>query len=187
MQIPLQITFRDMEPSDAVEKAVREKAEKLEQFTRIMSCRVVVEMINKHQHKGTLYHVSADISVPGGEIVASRDRGINHAHEDIYVAIRDCFDAARRQLQDHHRKSHHKVKAHEIPPHGRISEIVDGQDYGRIEAPDGRSIYFHRNSVLNGEFSRLEVGSEVRFAEEQGEEGPQASSVQRVGKHHIVG
>jgi len=187
MQIPLQITFRDMEPSEAIEVAVRDKAEKLEQFTDIMSCRVVVEMINKHQNKGTLYHVSIDLTVAGGEIVVSRDHGIDHAHEDIYVAMRDSFDAARRQLQDHHRISHQKVKAHEVPPHGRISEIFPEEGYGRIETADGRSIYFHRNSVLNDEFSRLEVDSEVRFAEEQGEEGPQASSVQRVGKHHIVG
>ena len=187
MQIPLQITFRDMEQSDAIEKAVRDKAKKLEQFTDIMSCQVAVEMINKHQNKGTLYHVSINLTVPSGEIVVSRDHGIDHSHEDIYVAIRDSFDAARRQLQDHHRISHQKVKAHEIPPHGRVSELMPEVGYGRIETSDGRSIYFHQNSVLNEEFSRLEVGSEVRFAEEQGEEGPQASSVRRVGKHHIVG
>ena len=187
MQIPLQITFRDMDHSDAIEKAIREKAEKLEQFAEIMSCRVVVQMINKHQHKGTMYQVAIDITVPGTEIVVSRDRGIDHSHEDVYVAIRDSFDAARRQLQDHHRKSHQKVKVHEVPPHGRISELSTEDGYGRIETPDGRSIYFHQNSVLNEEFAELEVGGEVRFTEEQGEEGPQASSVQRVGKHHIVG
>jgi ribosomal subunit interface protein len=187
MHIPLQITFRDMERSDAVEKAIREKTEKLEQFSEIMSCRVVVQMINKHQHKGTMYHISADITVPGGGIVVSRDHGIDHSHEDIYVAIRDCFNAARRQLQDHQRKSHQKVKAHEVPPHGRITDIFAEEGYGRIETPDGRSIYFHQNSVLKDEFSKLEVGSEVRYSEEQGDEGPQASSVQLVGKHHIAG
>jgi len=176
-----------MEQSDAIEKAVREKAEKLDQFAEIMSCQVVVQMINKHQQKGTLYQVSIDLTVPGAKIVVSRDHGIDHSHEDIYVAIRDSFDAARRQLQDHRRISHQKVKAHEVPPHGRVSEISPDEGYGRIETPDGRSIYFHQNSVLNEEFSQLEVGSEVRFAEVQGEQGPQASSVQRVGKHHIVG
>lgn len=187
MKIPLQITFRDMEQSDAIEKAVHEKAEKLEQFAEIMSCRVVVQMINKHSHKGTLYQVSIDLTAEGTEIVVSRDRGVDHSHEDVYVAIRDSFDAARRQLQDHHRISHQKVKAHDVPPHGRVSELSPDQGFGRIETPDGRSIYFHQNSVLNDEFSELEIGSEVRFTEEQGEEGPQASSVQRVGKHHIVG
>ena len=187
MQIPLQITFRDLEHSDAIEKAVREKAEKLDQFAQIMSCRVVVEMINKHQHKGTLYQVSIDLTVPGKEIVVSCDHGIDHSHEDIYVAIRDSFDAARRQLQDHRRISHQKVKVHQVPPHGRVSELFAGEGYGRIETADGRSVYFHQNSVLNDEFSGLDVGTEVRFSEEQGDEGPQASSVQRVGKHHIAG
>ncbi len=186
MQIPLQITFRDMKQSDAIEKAVREKAEKLNQFAQIMSCRVVIEMINKH-HKNTLYQISIDMTVPGKEIVVSRDHGIDHSHEDVYVAIRDAFDAARRQLQDFHRISHQKVKAHDVPPHGRVSELNANEGYGRIETADGRSVYFHRNSVLNDEFSRLDVGSEVRFSEEQGDEGPQASSVQKVGKHHIVG
>lgn len=187
MQIPLQITFRDMEPSDAVERAVREKAAKLEQFSEVMSCHVVVQMINKHSQKGILYQVSIDLTVPGTEIVVSRDHGVDHSHEDVYVAIRDSFDAARRQLQDHHQISHQKVKAHQVSPHGRISELFHDEGYGRIETTDGRSIYFHQNSVLNDEFSALEIGSEVRFAEEQGDEGPQASSVQRVGKHHIVG
>lgn len=187
MHIPLQITFRDMDHSDAIERAVREKSEKLDQFADIMSCRVVVQMINKHQHKGVMYQVAIDITVPGKEIVVSRDRGVDHSHEDVYVAIRDSFNAARRQLQDHHRISHHKVKVHEVPPHGRVSELASEEGYGRIETPDGRSVYFHRNSVLNDEFTDLEIGSEVRFFEQQGEEGPQASSVQRVGKHHIAG
>ena len=187
MQIPLQITFRDMEHSDAIEKAVREKAEKLDQFAQIMSCHAVVEMINKHQHKGTLYKVAIDMTVPGAEIVVSRDHGIDHSHEDVYVAIRDSFDAARRQLQDYQRISHQKVKVHDVPPHGRISELLADEGYGRIETADGRSVYFHQNSVLNDEFSELDVGTEVRFSEEQGDEGPQASSVQRAGKHHIAG
>ena len=187
MQIPLQITFRDMDQSDAIEKVIREKSEKLDQFAEIMSCRVVVQMINKHQHKGTIYQVSIDIKVRGAEIVVSRDRGVDHSHEDVYVALRDAFDAARRQLQDHQRISHQKVKAHDVPPHGRVSELFGEEGYGRIETPDGRSIYFHRHSVLDGDFDALEVGSEVRFSEEPGDEGPQASSVQRVGKHHIVG
>lgn len=187
MQIPLQITFRDMEQSDAIEKAVREKAEKLNQFAQIMSCRVVIQMINKHQHKGILYQVSVDMTVPGSEIVVSRDHGIDHSHEDVYVAIRDTFNAARRQLQDQHRISHQKVKAHDVPPHGRISELFADEGYGRIETADGRSVYFHRNSVLSDGFSGLDIGTEVRFSEEQGDEGPQASSVKRVGKHHIVG
>lgn len=187
MQIPLNITFRDMEPSEAVETIIREKAEKLDQVAEIMSCNVVIEMINKHQHKGTMYKVTLDITLPGSEIAVSRDHGLDHSHEDVYVALRDSFDAARRQLQDYQRKTHQKVKSHEVPPHGRVAEIFPEMGYGTIETPDGREIYFHENSVVNTRFSELEEGNEVRFSEEQGEKGPQASSVQLIGKHHIVG
>ena len=65
-------------------------------------------------------------------------------------------------------------------------ELVPDQDYGRIQASDGRDIYFHRNSLVRGEYDDLEVGSEVRFVEEAGEQGPQASTVHVVGKHHIT-
>lgn len=113
MQIPLQITFRDMEPSEAVEAKIKEKAAKLDRFhDHIMSCRVVVEMPHQHQNQGKLFHVKVDITVPGSEIVASHTSDQNHAHEDPYVAIRDAFDAARRQLEDYIRRRRGEVKAH---------------------------------------------------------------------------
>ncbi len=188
MQQPLQITFRGIPHSDAMETAIREKAAKLDKFyDRIMSCRVMVEAPHSHHHKGKLYHVRIDLTVPDDELVVNRTPTKDHAHEDAYVAIRDAFDAARRQLQDYARKQRGKVKSHEAPPHGWISEIVSGEDFGRIRTADGREIYFHRNSVVDGDFDSLEIGDEVRFAEETGDEGPQASTVHVVGKHHIVG
>ncbi|MFZ0467572.1 MAG: HPF/RaiA family ribosome-associated protein, partial [Thiogranum sp.] len=83
MQIPLQITFQNMESSPAVEAKIREKAEKLDRFhEHIMACRVVVEPIGQQHHQGKLYQVRIDLTVPGAEIAVSRDRGLNHAHED---------------------------------------------------------------------------------------------------------
>ena len=187
MQQPLQITFRDIPPSENVEAVIREKAEKLDQFfEKIMTCRVLVESPHSHQHQGRLYHVCVDITVPGAELVASRAHDKNHAHEDVYVAIRDAFDAAKRQLQEYKRKLKNKVKKHEIPAHGEIAELAPDQDYGRIQTSDGREIYFHRNSLVRGEYDELELGSEVRFVEESGEEGPQASTVHVIGKHYIT-
>ena len=108
MQIPLQITIRDMEHSDALEAHIREKANKLDEFfDRIMSCRVVVEMPHKHHHQGKQFNVRIDIGVPGSEIVVNRD----HA-EDVYVALRDAFDAAKRQIEDYVRKMRGDVKTH---------------------------------------------------------------------------
>jgi len=93
----------------------------------------------------------------------------------------------RRQLEDYARKHDQRLKVHAPPPHGRIVELNPAEDYGRIETLDGRLVYFHRNSVLGADFDGLSIGAEVRFDEEAGERGPQASTVHVIGKHHIVG
>lgn len=188
MKLPLQITFRNMEPSEMMEQNIRERAEKLDQFyDQIMSCRVMVEAQHRHHHQGNVYHVRIDMTVPGDELVVSQDPGMDHAHEDIYVAIRDAFDAARRQLEDFGRRHRYQVKSHETPAHGRVSQLNREDGYGMIETSDGREIYFHRNSVVNADFDGLEMGEKVRFNEEMGDLGPQASTVMVEGKHHIVG
>jgi len=187
MQIPLLITYRDMEPSEAIDIKIREKAQKLETFAEhITSCRVIVEAPHKHQHKGKIYVVKIDVTLPGEEIVASRDPGKNHAHEDVYVALRDAFSAVRRQLEDYVRRRRNKVKTHEIESHGQIIQLFPFEDYGVIKTSDDREIYFHRNSVINADFDKLETGTSVHFVEEMGENGPQASTVHVEGKHHVV-
>jgi len=187
MQLPLQITFRDIPQSEAIESRIRQMAAKLDRvYDHIMSCRVTIEAPHHHHHKGNLYHVRVEVTVPDGEVVASRDAHDRHAREDAYVAIRDAFNAAQRQLQDYARRRRGAVKAHEPPPHGRVAEIFPDLGYGRIRTADGREVYFHRNSVLEGEFDALDVGAEVRFNEEMGDQGPQASTVKPVGKHHVA-
>ncbi|MFO7552653.1 MAG: HPF/RaiA family ribosome-associated protein [Haliea sp.] len=186
MQQPLQITFRDIPRSDAVETDIREHAAKLDQFyDHIMSCRVMVEAPHGHHHQGKLYHVRVDLTLPGHELIASRAPAEHHAHEDVYVAIRDAFAAAKRQLQDFKRRQEGQVKEHETPAHGHITKLVPEEDYGRIRTSDGRDFYFHRNSLVRGDYDELKIGSEVRFVEEMGDSGPQASSVYLEGKHHV--
>lgn len=187
MQLPLQIRFHNLEPSDAVEANIRKHAERLERFCdQIISCRVTIDAPHKHHHQGNMYHVTVDVRTPGDESVASRGPAQHHAHEDVYVAIRDAFDAVQRQLQDRQRKIQGKVKAHDAPAHGTITELYPAGDHGTITDSVGREIYFHRNSVVNTDFDSLRVDAEVRFDEEAGDKGPQASSVQLIGKHHIV-
>lgn len=185
MEVPLEVVFEGMAPSDAVRARVVQEAGKLEQFhRRITSCRAVVEAPRHHKHKGGLYQVRVQINLPGrGAVEARKGQARRHAHEDVYVAIRDAFKAARRQLQDHVRKRGGKVKHHEAPPHGTVKEMNGYEGYGFIETPDGREVYFHRNSVLNDRFDALEPGDEVRFTEAMGDKGPQATTVRPIGKH----
>jgi ribosomal subunit interface protein len=176
-----------MEPSPAVEARIREKAARLERFhDRIVGCHVVVEERNRHQRKGKLYNIRIEISVPGQNVFVGNVGPQNHAHEDVYVAIRDAFDAAGRRLEDHVRRMRGDVKMHEAPPHGRVVRMFP--DHGFIQADDGQEIYFHRNSLAEGSFDDLEVGREVRFviAEKEGIEGPQASTVVPLGKLRVV-
>lgn len=100
MKIPLQVTFRDVPHSDALETHIRDKAEKLEQFfDGLIGGRVVVEQSARHSQQGKPFKIRIDLSVPGKEIVVDRQE-----NEDAYVALRDAFDAARRQLEDYARQ-----------------------------------------------------------------------------------
>jgi cold shock CspA family protein len=176
MQLPLQITARDISLSEAAEADIHAKAANLDTYyDGIMSCRVVVEGPVRHHRKGP-FTVRIDLTVPGAELVVDR-----HADADLYVAIRDAFDAARRRLEDYARRQRGDVKSHEETPRARVSRLFPEEDYGFLETSDGQEIYFHRRSVLHPGFDRLAIGTEVRFVEEAGEKGPQASTVAIAG------
>ncbi len=109
MQSPLRLTIHGIDHSEALEMHIRTKVEKLEKFfDHITSCNVTVEMPHKHHQQRKQFNVRIDISVPGNEIVVNRD----HA-EDVYVALRNAFDAATRQLEDYARKLRGDIKTHE--------------------------------------------------------------------------
>lgn len=179
MQIPLQITFRGIPHSEAVEARIRKKASKLERFyAHITSCRVAVEAEHHSHHQGNQYHVRIDITTPRKELVVSREHHDKKAYEDVYVAIRDAFNAATRQLEDYARIQQGKVKTHDIQSSGTIVRLLPEKDHGFIAAAeDGHDIYFHRNSVTGLGFDALVVGDEVRYIEEKDDLGPQASIV----------
>lgn len=173
MQLPLQITFKNVPPSDTLETTINEKAAKLDRFyDRIMSCRVVLDSSQRRQHQGKLFDVRIDITIPGKEVAINRED-----NEDVYVAVRNAFSSAYRKLEEQRRRERGVVKSHEQPPSGRVARLFPGEQYGFIRTADERDVYFHGNSVLNGDFSRLKVGMEVSFLEEQGKQGPQAARV----------
>lgn len=173
MKIPLQITARNFDLTETIENAIREKAQKLDLFYgQIMRCRVLVEVPHRRHHKGVLFNTRIDITVPGGEIVIKRE-----PHEDLYVSIGDAFRAARRQVEDYDRERRREVKYHEEMPRAIVSALFPEKGYGFLITPDGREFYFHKNSVLRDKFKVLKIGTKVRFVEELGEMGPQASTV----------
>lgn len=176
MQVPLEISTRLVQLSPALEEDLRKRAARLERYyDRITSCRIAVERPSNHHNEGGPYRVRLDITVPGSELVANKEA------DDLNTAIRDAFQAAERQVDTFSQRRRGEVKTPVGPPTGRVVRIFKDDGFGFLEGPDGREIYFHQNSVLEG-FDTLEVGSEVRFAEEQGIEGPQASTVSLVGK-----
>lgn len=185
-QVPLKITFRDMDHSDAIEEHVRRRAAKLETFyDRITGCRVALEMpVRRHRH-GKRYQVRIDLAVPGDELVVTRNPPQNLQHEDLHATVEEAFDDAERLLEDHVRRQRGEVKQHESVPRGVVTKLFRESGYGFLESTDGVDIYFHRNSVLGSHFDDLEIGSEVRYSEEMGEKGPQASTVAmlRKGRH----
>ena len=108
MRIPLQITARNLEMTDAIDAAIRKRAEKLEHFSDcITSCRVVVECPHRHHQKGMMYNIHIDLTLPGKELVITREPA-----EDLYVAIRDAFDVATRQVREYMQKRNGHVKHH---------------------------------------------------------------------------
>lgn len=187
MKIPVITSFENIPESDAVERAVWRHAAELEQFfDRITSCRVAVARPHHRGHRGSLYSVRIDMTVPGDELVVNREHRFDHAHEDVNVAIRDAFRAARRQLEDYVRRMRGQVKSHAAPASGRVGRLFPDDGYGFIEAAGGREVYFHRNAVVTGDFSRLRTGDEVRFAEEMGEKGAQATTVHVAHPHSMA-
>jgi ribosomal subunit interface protein len=173
MKQPILITSRGFPLTKAIENAIHDKANKLcTFFDRIISCRVIVFSPHKHHYKGNAYNVNIGIKVPGYDISVKRE-----PHEDLYIAIREAFDAARRQLKVYARKRKQAERARNIQPRAKVTSLFLDHGYGFIATPEGREIYFHKNSVLNNRFKNLQVGTAVRFVEDVGNKGPQASTL----------
>lgn len=180
MQVPLEISFRNCEPSEQIRAEIEREARRVEKFfDRITACTVVVTAPSLlHHRKGALFKIDIRIALPQHkDVIVNKTHGDIHQHEHISVAIKDAFAAARRQIEDSVREMRGDVKQDIAPERGRVARLIAGEDYGFIETGDGREIYFHRNSVLDGAFDRLKVGAEVRFVEEDGNKGPQATTV----------
>ncbi|MBM3504524.1 MAG: HPF/RaiA family ribosome-associated protein [Alphaproteobacteria bacterium] len=150
MKIPLEIHFSDMPPSEATEAYVRERAAKLDKFSRrVVACRVAIAAPHRHQRKGRLYNVRIDLTVPGKEIVVSRSPSADASHADVYVAARDAFRVVQRQLQDvgQRRSKNRAAHAEEVTLRGKVVRLESDRGIGYIADGDGTEVFFHRNAV----------------------------------------
>jgi cold shock CspA family protein len=183
MEVPLEITYRDVEKTEEVDRLVREKAAKLDElFENLIACRVAIERPQRAQRAGNPYRIRIDLTAPPGhELVVRREPTDNEMHASLSTIIIDAFRAMRRQLEQLRERQRGEVKTHE-EPRGLVVRLFREDGYGFLQTADGRDVYFHRNSVLGEDWGRLDIGTEVRFAEEMGRQGPQASSVRIVAK-----
>lgn len=189
MQV-IEISFHDVPHDDVAEALIREKAQKLERVcSYLTSCRVTVEKDSNRHRAGNAYHVRIDMTVPPGkELVVSRDPSDRRSQQNLQTAIRRSFEAAQKQLKELVEKQQKEVKNHpEQDIEGVVTKLFREAGYGFLRDDMGREIYFHRNSVLENDFDRIEVGTGVNFYEheDEGEHGPQASTVRIVDKPGI--
>jgi cold shock CspA family protein len=180
-QLPLQITFRGIDHSQAVEAAIRQRAARLARFSGLIErFHVTVDMPHQHRHRGNHYAIRIEITTPSGEVVVTRDPSLDDSHKDFQSVLRDTFDAAARHLESNAQRSQTGAKDRDHPPPGRVTRLFPDQRYGFLTTAEGEDVYFNENSVRGASFAQLSIGSEVSFtiAPEDADQGARAASVQ---------
>ena len=177
MDVPPEIAFRNVEPTETLKSLIQEGIESLEKVhPRLVSCRVMVEEVNRG-----FPHVRLDIGVPGHELVINnKEAPVDPTNRDVAGAIRDAFDTARRQLRERRVRQSVEWKRRDRSPSGRILRLVmdsPSDRYGFLLSDDGREIYFHESVLHELAYDDLVEGAEVRFTETSGKEGANAASV----------
>ena len=182
MQLPVEISYRGVDKSDEIEALVQGKADRLNKFCdHITRCDVIIERPNHAQHSGSPFHVRIDLTVPPGHELVQNEKPTKHdMHEPLTKVINDAFHHMERQLTDLVDRQQQRVKTHAEQPTALVSKLFPADGYGFITDLQGRDVYFHRDSVVNGDFERLKVGVEVRYEETQSDKGAHATTV------HIV-
>lgn len=181
MKVPLEITFRNVRKTRKHEELIHEKTQKLEAFCDyINSCRISVEKRHIHQKIGRPFRVRLDITVPpGNNIIVDNNSNRGEKHTTLDREIRNAFNIAIRQLKELKQRQRYNVKKHpQKEAQAVVSKLFRSKDFGFLHTVDDRNVYFHRNSVLHEDFDKIHIGAGVRFSEEQGIEGPQATTVQ---------
>lgn len=186
MEKPLEIAFHGIPSSPYVEDMIRDHVEKLERrFGRLIGCRVAVELLHRQHRTGNIYDIHVEMKVPGAELVVSREPHRprdRFAQPDLRVCLHEAFKAAERRLLDYKRRLNGDVKLHEEAFAGQVSQLYPADDHGFILTHEGTQLYFHRNSLTDGDFAELRVGDRVHFIEIDGDTGPMAYKVWPAGE-----
>lgn len=188
MKVGLEVTYRNVEKTAAIESLIQEKLAKLERLcSYISSCHIAIEKVNDRPSHGSPYRARIDLTLPPShELVADSNPGDTNQFVALDTVIRDAFSKMERQLKAQTRQQREAEKSQinhaAQDTTALVTKIYRDLDYGFIKALDGEDIYFHRNSVIHDDFDRLEVGTGVRYVAVEGEEGLRATTVQIVDK-----
>ncbi len=171
----LEIEHSDVPLTGETEAYIRNRAEHLRRLhPQVTLCRVSISAPASHHQQGGPFRVAVEVSVPGSKLSVNRRQA-----PDLRLAIRKAFEAARRQVASRGRIQRQQVRAHTaVHLHGEVGRLFPDDGYGFIQADDGREVYFHQSAVLSPGFGQLRAGMRVRFADELGDKGPRATSVE---------
>lgn len=185
MQVPIEIAFHNLDSIPWAEEEIRGRIAKLEQiFDRLVACRVRVDQRANNASRNIPPVVRIELGVPGKDIVVSHEPDhLQHKFQspDLRNAINEAFRIAedqlaeyKRQLNDRSTEPQHDVQNQSL---GQVADIDTSGDFGFVMTNTGGMLYFHRNSVLSGDFEKLRRGDQVHYIEEMGDTGPTASKV----------
>jgi cold shock CspA family protein len=187
MQTPVEIDFQGLRGNEPLRACVLKHIAVLEErFGRITACRVVIKAPSERHRTGGACGVAIRISLPQGrEVDIGRSEKPDTRHADATIALNDAFKRARRRLQDQARRMRGVVKSHDGPAIATVQSFDGISGFGFLQTTDGREVYFHKNSILDGGLRQIAPGARVTFFEEMGDKGPQASTVKLLGKHGL--
>ena len=186
MQIPIEIAFHNLEKSDWAENEIRDHVSRLESiYDRLTTCRVRVDQRANNASHTIPPVVRIEISLPGHNdiVVAHEPDHLQRKFQapDLHNAINEAFRIAERQLTQYkdQLKDRTAAGAHEAAHEmrGQVGEIMPAENFGFLLTASGSLLFFHRNSILSGDFDRMKVGTEVHYVEGAGDTGPIATKV----------
>jgi cold shock CspA family protein/ribosome-associated translation inhibitor RaiA len=187
MQIQPEIAFHNIESIPWAEQEIRARIAKLEKiYDRLITCRVRVDQRNDNPTHTIPPVVRIEMGIPGRKdlVVSHEPDYLQHKFQnpDLRNAINEAFRIAEDQLAEYKTQLQDRTRepfrhAGDTQALGQVADIDPAGDFGFILTSTGSMLYFHRNSVLSGNFDDLRRGTAVHYVEEMGDTGPTAAKV----------